>query len=187
MTPKSPTPEETPTPKRRSRAKSEPRPAEPPLLEDKRFRGALVFLAAVAVFAAGYLIGHAAGSSEADAAGDGPVIGSDVDGERQGYIGVVGTDARRREGALILEVLPGSPADQAGLERGDLVVSANDRDLPSMRALAQLIRATHPGRIIELGVIRGDHRVHLEVRVGEQPGGMLGPTEQFPPPYRPEG
>ena len=186
MAPKSPTPEETPTPKRRTRAKAEPAPAEAPLLEDRRFRGALVFLAAVIVFSAGYFIGHAAGSPDEDSV-DHPVVGSEVDDHRAGYIGIVGTDARRREGALIVEVLPGSPADRAGLERGDLVVSAGDVEIPSMRALARVVRSTAPGRSIDLGILRGDRRLFVEVEVVEQPEGRLGPAERFPPRNPPEG
>jgi len=186
MAPKSPTPDETSTPKRRAAARAESTPHEPNLLEDRRFRAALVFLAAVVVFSAGYLVGHAAGSPD-EAPGDPPVIGSDGDDQREGYIGVVGTDARRREGALILEVLPGSPAARAGLERGDLIVSAGDESIPSIRALVRVVRATAPGRTLELGVVRGDRRSFVEVEVGARPAGDLGPAEQFPPPNLPEG
>jgi S1-C subfamily serine protease len=120
------------------------------------------------------LVGHAAGSSDGSSDGGTIVVGSDDDA-RGGYIGVVGTDARRREGALILEVLPGSPAERAGLARGDLVMTAGDFDITSMRALARAIRATAPGRAIELGLLRGDQRFFVEVEVAQQPTDVLGP------------
>jgi len=177
---------ETPAPKRQARTSPTQAPEEPPLLQDRRFRAALVFLTAVIVFSAGYLVGHAAGSSDGSSDDGTIVVGSDDD-TREGYIGVVGTDARRREGALILEVLPGSPAERAGLARGDLVMTAGDFDITSMRALARAIRATAPGRAIELGLVRGDRRLFVEVEVARQPTDVLGPPEQFPPPHRPGG
>lgn len=175
------TSEEAPKPRSRQKAAEPVAPEAQPLLKDRRFVGALVVLAAVVVFAGGYFVGHAAGSDAERSAGDRQVV-VDRDGvpSRPGYLGVVGTDARRLSGALILEVVPGSPADEAGLERGDLVVAVSTRDITSMRELARVIRATTPGTTVELGVVRGDRRIGVTAVVGSEPGEPVARPGRLP-------
>jgi len=72
-----------------------------------------------------------------------------------GYIGVGGADpALGRAGALINEVISGSPADKAGLQVGDLVVSINGKKIQSMDDLAAQVRLLGPGQRAALTVVR---------------------------------
>ena len=173
----------TPSPAKKPRSRGAVPLENPPLLEDRRFVGALVFLAAVAIFAVGFAVGHAVGEGGIAVGGEG--VGDQRVGE--GFIGIAGTDAPGGPGALILEVLPGSPADVAGFERGDLVVAADDRDVPSMAALARIVRASAPGTVIEFTVQRGDRSIVLQTKVGSRPATDFGPPEPFPPQPRPGG
>ncbi|MBN1210133.1 MAG: Do family serine endopeptidase [Myxococcaceae bacterium] len=59
---------------------------------------------------------------------------------------------RSREGALITDVVPGSPADRAELAPGMLVVEANRKPVRSADDLAELIRATPSGGTLLLRV-----------------------------------
>jgi len=156
------------TPKRRTRAKKvEPETPEPePLLEDRRFVGALVLLAVVFLFGAGYVVGHAVGEGDATSAAS-PTPGGGAPADVHGFIGVVGRGVDG--GALILDVIPGGPADRAGLRRGDIVVAMDGHDVPSMEVLASMVRGTEPGSTVELTVHRGDQTRTFEVGVVAQP------------------
>jgi putative serine protease PepD len=87
-----------------------------------------------------------------------------------GFLGVTGTDPQSGSpGALITDVLAGSPADQGGMQANDLVVSIDDRPIRSMDDLAADIQATTPGTEVTLGVQRGDQMVSLTIVVGSRP------------------
>jgi S1-C subfamily serine protease len=58
-----------------------------------------------------------------------------------------------RDGILIRGVERGSPADRAGLERGDLIVVAAGRELDRMDALYEALESA--GAQLELKILRG--------------------------------
>jgi len=87
-----------------------------------------------------------------------------------GFLGVTGTDPQTgAPGALITEVVGDSPADQGGVQVGDLVISIDGRTIGSMDDLAADIQATAPGITVKLGVQRGDQLVTLTIVVGTRP------------------
>ncbi|WP_224361892.1 trypsin-like peptidase domain-containing protein [Hyalangium versicolor] len=59
----------------------------------------------------------------------------------------------KTEGALITDVVPGSPADRAELQAGFLVVEANRKPVRSAAELASIIRATASGDTLLLRVM----------------------------------
>lgn len=69
------------------------------------------------------------------------------------------------KGALIADVVPGSPAERAGLEHGDLVVSVDGRGIDNYAHLSRTIALLPPGKAIRLGVLREGKRMDLEVAV----------------------
>jgi len=74
-----------------------------------------------------------------------------------------------QEGALVSEVVSGGPADDAGLERGDVIVRFGSREIHGMRELPRAVAAARPGAKVEVEVIRdGDHRTH-SVKVADLP------------------
>ena len=60
-----------------------------------------------------------------------------------------------REGLLVRSVEDGSPADSAGIERGDLLVAAAGRELDSVDSLYEALDSLSPGDTVELTVVRG--------------------------------
>jgi serine protease Do len=65
-----------------------------------------------------------------------------------------------RDGVLVRAVEEGSPADNAGLERGDLIVSAGGQELERVDVLYEALDAARGTGSIELTILRGtDERV----------------------------
>jgi serine protease Do len=60
-----------------------------------------------------------------------------------------------RDGLLVRGVEDGSPAAEAGLAEGDLLVAAGDRPLLEVDDLYDILDATGPGTTLELTVLRG--------------------------------
>ncbi|MFQ5515603.1 MAG: Do family serine endopeptidase [Myxococcota bacterium] len=76
-------------------------------------------------------------------------------------------ELERPHGALVAGVSPDSPAEDAGFERGDVIVRFGDREIRKMRELPRAVSATPPGRKVEVEVIRDGRRKKLEVEIGE--------------------
>jgi serine protease Do len=69
-----------------------------------------------------------------------------------------------RTALLVLDVTSNSPADNASLKTGDLLISANGRQLGSAGDLGTAIdKAT--GSVLKLGFLRGDRRAEREVAI----------------------
>jgi serine protease Do len=71
------------------------------------------------------------------------------------------------KGALVAQVERGSPAEQAGIQSGDVVLKYAGRNIESSRDLPVLVGATQPGKNVTLEVWRKRHSVEVDVKVGE--------------------
>jgi serine protease Do len=71
-----------------------------------------------------------------------------------------------RAGLLVRGVEDGSPAAEAGVEAGDLLVTAGDRGLTSADDLFEVLQALGGGTSLTLGVVRGAEERTVEVRFG---------------------
>jgi serine protease Do len=72
-------------------------------------------------------------------------------------------------GALVGDVVPGSPAARAGLQSGDVVTSLNGSPVTDARHLKLAVATFSPGTKVDLSVLRDDHARDLNVTMGEQP------------------
>lgn len=112
----------------------------------------------------------------------------------RGWLGVTtqstDDDLRRgldltRDGLLVNQVSDDSPADRAGLRKGDVILSYNSRSVTEPEELRRLVRETEPGRTISLGIWRNGSRRTLQVEVGELPGSDDDAFETPAPPAPP--
>lgn len=87
----------------------------------------------------------------------------------EGFLGV-GIDERSDggAGAIIADVSDGSPADDAGIRVGDIVIRADDRPITGLGALVAFIRDTAPGTEVTLVVLRGERQFTLTAVIGER-------------------
>jgi S1-C subfamily serine protease len=73
-------------------------------------------------------------------------------------------------GALITRVVPDSPADQAGLQEGDTIVSVEGQAVEQENDLADLITAHNPGDTVTLEIERpGEESFEVTATLGEHP------------------
>ncbi|MFJ5955007.1 S1C family serine protease [Paenarthrobacter sp. NPDC092416] len=90
---------------------------------------------------------------------------------RRAYLGLVSTpiplDASavvrtgQKEGLRVVEVIAGSPAEQSGLQPGDLVISAQGRAVSSAESLQKLLFAEAIGEPFPLAVLRDGRILHI--------------------------
>ncbi len=73
------------------------------------------------------------------------------------------------EGSVVLEVVPGSPADRAGMQPGDIVVAIDDEPITSAEDLLAVLRGRDPGDEIELTVVRDDGEETLSATLADLP------------------
>lgn len=68
-------------------------------------------------------------------------------------------------GALIVSVIPDSPADGAGLQVGDIIISVNGEEVLSSRVLPMAIGALAPGKEVKLGIWRKGKAIETTVKL----------------------
>jgi membrane-associated protease RseP (regulator of RpoE activity) len=73
------------------------------------------------------------------------------------------------EGALVTQVIEGSPAERAGLEPGDIIIAVEGEFVWSGEPLAAHILAYQPGDRLELEILRDGRDLILDVRLGRAP------------------
>lgn len=73
-----------------------------------------------------------------------------------------------RDGALVHEVMEGSPADKAGLKHGDVIVAINGKPIKSQRELIDTVASMPPGTKVQLEIIRDGKRKTLTATLAER-------------------
>jgi len=73
-------------------------------------------------------------------------------------------------GVLVAGVVDDSPAAEAGLEAGDIILEMNGEVVEGNRAFRNRVALTAPGKKIELKVFRDDKSKMFEVTIGVLPG-----------------
>jgi serine protease Do len=94
----------------------------------------------------------------------------------RGWLGVVVQEVDRNlaksfklpkpEGALVAKVLPDSPALQAGLKVGDVLLKYNGGELTTSKSLPPLVGDSTPGDTASLELLRDGRDITVEIEVG---------------------
>ena len=93
-----------------------------------------------------------------------------VDESEASYIGIQGQDVSTQiselygipSGVVIAEVVQGSPADQAGLERGDILTALDGRNITSMTQLQDVLQYYAAGETVDLTIQRSGENGYEE-------------------------
>ncbi len=103
---------------------------------------------------------------------------SDENAKAKAWLGVYSqefTDALRDgldykgDGVLVNRVVPQSPADRAGLRKGDVIVRLNSRPVRTPEDLSNLVLAENPGQSIALEIVRNGEKRTLNARLATRP------------------
>jgi S1-C subfamily serine protease len=79
-----------------------------------------------------------------------PMIGAGFDPEHPGQ-------------AVVKEVVPGSPAEQADIRPGDAIVKYDGREVTDDKQLTRLVRAGMVGETVSVEIVRGDRTITKRV------------------------
>jgi serine protease Do len=88
---------------------------------------------------------------------------------KRGYFGVLMEPALENSLAIVDEVLKGSPAEKAGIRKGDRIVSIDEVEVKNPNMLPRLVSNLIPGTVIKVGVERPNAKKldRVLVKVGE--------------------
>lgn len=73
-------------------------------------------------------------------------------------------------GAIVADVQPGTPAEAAGLELGDVILSLDGETVESPAALSRMVGAHDPGEQVRLTVLRDGDEIGIEATLAALPG-----------------
>jgi serine protease Do len=105
----------------------------------------------------------------------------------RGYLGVSIQDLNaemakqfgldEKQGALVSDVVAGSPADKAGFKTGDVILKYDGKEIENSTMLRHRVAETPVGKKTEVLVQRDKKTVKLNVKIAEQPMDMSASSE----------
>jgi serine protease Do len=93
----------------------------------------------------------------------------------RGYLGIQtpasqrGTGGANIGGVTVGDVVSGSPAEQAGLQPGDVIRKFDGRDVKNFRALRTLVAQAPLDKQVELQIVRNGQPLAVKTQIKEQP------------------
>src|SRR6266705_100379 len=114
----------------------------------------------------------------------------------RGYLGIQTGPLQRgvgdsdTEGVTVGEVVSGSPAEQAGLQPGDVISKFDGRDVKNFRTLRTLVAEAPLDKQVELQIVRNGKPLTVKTQIKEQPvdyeTARVAPSGKQPPPQGPQ-
>ena len=74
---------------------------------------------------------------------------------------------KENKGALVAEVVPGSPAEKAGIERGDVITEFDGKEVTESKGLPQIVASTPVGKSVAVKLWRNGKGLDRQVKVAE--------------------
>jgi serine protease Do len=71
------------------------------------------------------------------------------------------------KGALVAEVIADSPAEKAGIKRGDIILTFDGHEVDAINDLPRLVAATPAGKEVRLSVFRNGKTIEVTATVGK--------------------
>ena len=85
------------------------------------------------------------------------------------------------EGALVGDVLKGSPAEKSGIERGDVIIEFDGQPVKAMEELPKIVAKTRPGSTVDVVVMRDGKRKTINATIDtleDTSGGVISKTSK---------
>ncbi|MGZ3536304.1 MAG: DegQ family serine endoprotease [Thermodesulfobacteriota bacterium] len=74
---------------------------------------------------------------------------------------------KEKKGALVAQMVPGSPAEKAGIEQGDVIVEFDGKEVASSKDLPLIVSSTPVGKSVTIKLSRNGKLFDRQVKVGE--------------------
>jgi serine protease Do len=74
---------------------------------------------------------------------------------------------KEKKGALVSEVIPGSPAEKAGIEQGDVIMEFDGKAVADSQDLPRMVASTPIGKSVNIKLWRNEKTLDRQVKVGE--------------------
>ena len=74
---------------------------------------------------------------------------------------------KESKGALVSQVVPGGPADKAGIEQGDVIVNFDGQPVGDSKDLPRIVASTPVGKTVTVKLLRDGKEVERQAKVGE--------------------
>ncbi len=82
------------------------------------------------------------------------------------------------KGVLIGDVIEGSPAESAGIQRGDVIIEYDGKKIEDPHQLRNMVAGTEPGEKIEITIIRDNKKEVKNITIGELPADLQKPLRE---------
>jgi S1-C subfamily serine protease len=84
---------------------------------------------------------------------------------RKVSFGTVPEFAFQGPGVQVASLVPGSPAEKAGIQAGDVLARIDDRDIEDLRGFSEILKTLEAGQTVTATVVRGGEELQFEVTV----------------------
>ena len=74
---------------------------------------------------------------------------------------------KEKKGALVAQVVSGSPAEKAGIEQGDVIVEFDGKNVADSKDLPRMVASTPVGKDVTIKLSRDGKVLDRQVKVGE--------------------
>jgi serine protease Do len=76
-------------------------------------------------------------------------------------------DLKEKKGALVAQVISGSPAEKAGIEQGDVIVEFDGKEVTDSKDLPRIVASTPIGKAVTIKLLRNGKALDRQMKVGE--------------------
>ncbi|MGC2049338.1 MAG: Do family serine endopeptidase [Gallionella sp.] len=73
------------------------------------------------------------------------------------------------KGVLITETIRNSPAENAGVRRGDILIAIDEKPIESWSAMLETVSNLPPGKIVLVKLMRDGEAISLKLKIGKRP------------------
>jgi len=99
--------------------------------------------------------------------------------DEPGYLGLQLVNDESGKGVVAVAVMPDSPAEKAGVKKGDVITDMNDKPVSGVRPFVDAVTALKAGDELALKMLRDGKEQSIKVKLGKRPAEP--PTPPVPP------